>query len=208
MIDLIPQSPHRAIRSILWLALATGIAALLSLSTIVWASEPVTSLPQPPSYHFISHHRTTIDRSAKEVWPHLLKLGSWMVDFDMTHVSGPIQQEGEILKLYAQQDFLIQIEKIIPNTLIVAVNLPSTFRGEHSTGTSVISLNEINGRTIVDLTQIRVYTWLESGFNPLQELRQSAEFEQETNATWDRFLLRLKQIAEGLAVQNVPERRR
>ncbi len=128
----------------------------------------------------------------------LVDLGSWMYEFDLTFETGKIGEEGAIQRLYAGQDFFIQTTQIIPNTLLVFANLPSSFNGEDSTGVAVISLVESEESTTVNLTMSRRYSWDGTEPNPSRLMRESPEFQERTRAMWqDRFLGRLKSLVEA-----------
>lgn len=154
--------------------------------------------PDAASYRYTSHYSVRIDATPEVVWTHLTDLGAWMYDFEMSHVAGQPGEEGEVLRLYPDQDFLVQVVKIVPGRLLVVANLPSTFGGEFSTGTVVVALHESEGVTEVRLTMSRRYTWQGDGPNPLRARRGSPEFAEETRALWqDRFLERLRSLAEA-----------
>jgi hypothetical protein len=178
-----------------------GAALIVAQSSAAPASETITVEPDGDSYHFVSHYSVAIDAPAEAVWEHLVRLDSWMYELDMSLVSGSPGQEGEVRRLYAGQDFLVQVTKVIPNELLVVVNLPSTFNGEHSTGIVVTTLHEAEGTTAVDMTMSRRYTWQGDGENPMKRQRESKEFAESTKAMWqDGFLGRLRSLAEGRAV--------
>lgn len=180
-------------RSLSCAAIATWV---LGVST-TWASETVTAEPDGASYHFVAHYSVEIDRPAADVWKHLIDVGSWMYEFDLTLESGTPGQEGEVRRLYAGQDFFIEITKVIPDKLLVFVNLPSTFDGEHSTGVAIVTLEEFDDVTRVNLTMSRRYTWDKPQPNPYRSNRESAEFQERARAMWeDRFLDRLRSLAE------------
>jgi hypothetical protein len=166
------------------------------------ASEAITSEPDGASYHFVSHYRVLIDAPVTTVWSHLIDLGSWMFEFEMSHVAGTPGQEGEVRRLYSGQDFFMQITHSVPEELLVIANLPSTSKGEISTGIGVMSLVETDGRTTVDLTMSRRYSWDDESQNPMQQVRESPEFIENTRAMWeDRFLQRLRSLSEQGAVE-------
>ena len=119
-----------------------------------------------------------------------------MYDFEMSHVSGMWGEEGEVLRLYSGQDFFSQITSAVPNELLVVANLPSKFKGEYSTGIAVITLNETQGKTTVDLTISRRFTWQGEGINPMKSTRESPEFIKNTRTMWDRFLEKLRALSE------------
>ena len=174
-----------------------AIAAVVSQVSPTWASETVTPELGGSSYYFVSHYTVEIDAPAAKVWQQLVDIGSWMYEFDLTLESGTPGQEGEVRRLYAGQEFFVEITKLIPNRLLVFANLPSTFNGEHSTGVAIITLGEVDGVTTVNLTMSRRYTWNSSEPNPHRITRESSEFQERTRAMWqDRFLGRLRSLVE------------
>jgi uncharacterized protein YndB with AHSA1/START domain len=185
---------HRLSRRVR-VVLLFGVAMLVS--DTLFASGTLVPEPGSDSYRFVSHYRITIDVPVSTVWKHLVDVGAWMYEFDMTLESGVPGEVGEIRRLYSGQEFLVQITKVVPNEMLAISNLPSTFNGEYSTGVSVITLNESNGGTVVDLTMSRRYEWRGEGENPMQARRASAEFNASTDATWGRFLERLRSLCEG-----------
>ena len=192
------------LRSLTWCYVPRGVLSFVLTLLLVWAVVPlaratgtVISEPNSTNYHFVSHYRVKISAGPSTVWKHLVDLHSWMFEFEMAHVSGPHHEAGEVLRLYAGQDFLVEITKTIPNKVIVIANLPSEFQGEHSTGVSVTTLNEADGGTIVDLTMSRRYTWHGEGADPVRARRESTEFNAATDARWERFLAKLCSLCEG-----------
>ena len=172
-------------------------AGLLTLiSNLAVASESLIDEPDGNSYNFVSHYSIEIDAPATMVWNHLIDLGSWMYDLEMKPISGTKELEGRVLRLYEGQDFYVQITKAIPNKLLVISNLPATMDGERlSSGISVTTLTEIAGKTTVELTMSRRYTWNGSGENHLKSRRQSKEFIANTRSTWSRFLGKLSDLS-------------
>lgn len=171
---------------------------IASLPTAGHAEGVLTSEPNPNSYHYVSHYAVRIDAPADVVWPHLRRLNEWMYEFELSQVAGTPGTEGEVRRLYAAEDFLIQVTHQIPDKLLVIANLPSRFEGEDSTGVAVITLNESDGSTIVDLTMSRRYTWRGEGDDPQRARRASAAFSEQSRAMWqDRFLGRLRSLAEA-----------
>jgi hypothetical protein len=148
-------------------------------------------------YHFVDTNEVLINASPEEVWPHLVNLGSWMYEFSMIHESGPRHAEGEILRLYEGQDFFLQLTKLVPGKLMLGVSLPSLEQGEELTGIGMFSLTEVNGKTLVSSFLARQSAWTLDTRNTLRETRQSAEFQQNTSDRWNRFLTRLRELAEG-----------
>lgn len=177
------------------------ILILIGLTIHAHGSESLTVEPGGSSYHFVSHYTVEIDAPVEEVWEHLIDLGSWMYEFEMSHVSGPSGQAGEVLRLYEGQDFLVQVIKVVPGEFLVIANLPSTFRGERSTGIGVTGLHWNGSATTVSLTMSRRYEQEDPGgpgFAEQRAVRESPEFEAATRAMWqDRFLARLRSLAES-----------
>lgn len=178
------------------------IRGLLAFLVVFWAQPAsangtITPEPGDDSYRFDAHYRISIEAPVENVWRQLTDLGSWMVDFAMTHVSGEAGKTGQVLRLYPEQDFLVQITSVVPNESLVVANLPVRFKGEFSTGTTVITLYGSEGRTTVDLTMSRRYTWEEEGENPFRTLRSSPEFTENSSAMWNRFLEQLRTLSEG-----------
>jgi hypothetical protein len=149
------------------------------------------------AYYFVEHYEVLIDRAPGAVWPHLLDMGSWMYRFDMIPVSGPQSEERQVFRLYAGEEFFFEIVKVIPGRMIVGVNLPSTMHGEEMIGVSMLTLTEVNGRSLVAIFMSRHNTWPEAGKNLLRETRDSAEFRESTHAMWDGFMQRLRELAES-----------
>ena len=177
--------------------IAAALAAIVVFSGIGYASETVTEEPGDTAYSFVSHYRIAIDAPLETVWRHVINVQSWMYEFSMDHVSGDPGQEGEVLRVYSGQEFLAQTTSVIQNELLVISNLPSTFQDEYSTGVAVITLNDVAGKTMVDLTMSRRYTWQSSGPDPAKQTRESTEFQERTRTTWKGFLDRLRTLAEG-----------
>lgn len=180
-------------KKLLFGMLAVSAAFAVSAS----AGETITSEPAKESYNYVSTYRVGIDAPAAEVWPYLIDLGSWMYDFDMAPEQGEPGTVGQVLRLYPDQDFFVQVVGMAPNQNLVVANLPATFRDEFSTGIAVMDLVEADGRTTLSLTMSRRYTWQGEGENPLREMRSSDEFKKGSEVTWTRFLDRLKSLAEA-----------
>lgn len=189
-------------------ALTVVIGTFLAYSPAS-ADSPATPSLDPDRYHVVFNYQVVIDRPAADVWPQLIRLNKW-IGFDLLHVDGPRMQEGEVFRLYKGQDFFFQTIKMIPEQLYVGVNLPSSFRGEESTGIAIFSLSEIDDRTIVSVTMSREYLWSGEGPNPNREIRESSEFIENTRVAWEeRFFPRLRELVENqsppdLAVGNEP----
>ena len=161
------------------------------------ASETITVEPDGTTYHFVSHYSVEIDAPVSDVWTQLIDVGSWMYEFDLLPESGTPGKEGEVRRLYAGQEFFIEITKVIPNKLLVFANLPANSNGEHSTGVATITLRESDGVTTVELTMSRRYSWSSAEPNPQRAMRESTGFQDRTRAMWqDRFLGRLRTLVE------------
>ncbi len=161
------------------------------------AVESVVAEHGSDAYHYVSSHSISIDAAPDVVWVHLERLDSWMYEFELSHVAGEPGRPGEVLRLYPEQAFFVQILEIDAPKLLVMANLPSVFGDESSTGLGVVSLHERADGTEVALTMSRRYTWLGEGENPQLATRSSAAFQEATNAMWGRFLDRLTTLAEG-----------
>ena len=162
----------------------------------VGAVESVVAEHDTDAYHYVSSHTISIEAAPDVVWAHLERLDSWMYEFELSHVAGEPGRTGEVLRLYPEQAFYVQILESVPPKLLVMANLPSVFGGESSTGLGVVSLHRRADGTEVALTMSRRYTWLGEGENPQLAMRSSAAFQEATTAMWARFLERLKTLAE------------
>lgn len=171
--------------------------ACLLVPGLASAQAFIVASDRADSYHFVDHYEVLIDRSPEEVWPHLLDFGSWMYELSMTHVSGPRNGEGEVLRLYEGQDFLFEITKIVPKRMIVGINHPSTMQGEESVGVAMFTVTEVDGKTLVSNFMSRQFHWTQEGPNPLRATRESAQFREANRVMWeDNFLARLRELAE------------
>ena len=167
------------------------------------ASETLTSEPSGDAYNFVTHYRVLIDAPVSDVWPVLLDFRAWMYEFEHVTVSGSPGKPGHVVRLYEGQDFLTQTTAVVPEQLISIVNLPLTFNGEFGTGVGIFTLHEREGSAEVSLTMSRRYTPAGDGFSELRATRASIEFRARTRTMWqDRFLERLKTIAEGRDVSD------
>jgi hypothetical protein len=175
------------------LLLLAGVVAtsLASAETVIVDSDLTDS------YYFVDTYEVLIDAPAEDIWPHLLDVASWMFEFSMIHESGPHNAEGEVFRLYEGQDFFVEIAKILPGKLLVLVNLPSTMQDEESVGIGMTSLTAVGGKTLVSHFMSRHYDWSLAAPNPLRERRASQDFQENTRVTWDKFLNRLRELAEG-----------
>ena len=181
--------------------LASTLALMLALMLAggwAWAEETLTPEPGDDAYNFVSHYRTTIDAPPAQVWPALIDLPGWMPAFELATVEGSPGTGGHVMRLYPEQEFLIQVTAVVPEQLLTIVNLPMTLQGEDSTGTGVFTLHDLGGATEVSLTLSRRYVPDPSAPDTLRETRASEPFRQQTRAMWqDQFLGRLKSVVEA-----------
>lgn len=172
------------------------ITAFLDLA-VTHAEALIVDSELGASYHFVDTYEILIDRPAADVWPILIDQAKW-TDFAMIHESGPRNAEGEVLRLYPGQEFFIEIVAMIPERMFVVANLPSTIDGEESVGIGMLTLTEIDGKTLVANLMARHYSWTGDGPNPLRARRASAEFRELNRAAWeDRLLPRLRDLVEA-----------
>lgn len=176
------------VRSVLWVFLICSVP----LSSVAVVDEPGGG-----AYHFVKSYRISIDASAEMIWPHVVALEEWMFDFEMAPVDGTPGRVGHVVRLYEGQDFQIMLTAVEPGRLLAMANLPMLDRGETGTGTGVVQLTPVASGTEVSLIMSRRYEWSGGGENPLKQTRQSPEFNARTDAMWQRFLERLKAVAEG-----------
>lgn len=148
------------------------------------------------TYNFVSSYEIAINSPPGEVWKNLENLKSWMYAFELSHHSGNKGEVGEVLRLYPNQQFYIQVTGKVENKLLTIVNLPSSFNGEESTGVGVISLVPSGSETLVQLTMSRRYEWVGEGENTMKAKRESKEFQDSTAQMWGNFLNKLKEISE------------
>jgi hypothetical protein len=148
------------------------------------------------TYNFVSSYEIAINSSPGSVWKNLENLKSWMYGFELSHHSGSKGEVGEVLRLYPNQQFYIQVTGKVENKLLTIANLPSTFNGEESTGVGVISLVPSGSQTFVRLTMSRRYEWHGEGENTMKAKRESKEFQASAAQMWGSFLNKLKEITE------------
>ncbi len=169
---------------------------LSSTATNAWGS--VTVEPSDDAYHYVSHYSIEIDAPAETVWEQAVDIAAWMVGFELSLESGTPGQEGEVRRLYAGQDFFVQVTKVIPNEVLVFANLPTSFNGEVSTGVAVVTLDATEGGTKVRLTMSRRFSEQADSDGTQRTTRQSAEFSERDKAMWqDTFLVKLKTLSES-----------
>ncbi|VUD64903.1 hypothetical protein TDB9533_03429 [Thalassocella blandensis] len=169
----------------------------MCLSVSTYTEEFITQEPNTKSYNLVSHYEQLISAKPEIVWPHVMNLKTWMVDFEMSHVSGEIDQVNEVLRLYPEQEFYVQRTAVIPNRLLSIANLPVKYNNEVLTGIGIITLQKLGNKTLVSVTMSRRFTWLGDGDNPMKSKRLSEVNQQRRANTWKSFLLKLQSLAEA-----------
>jgi len=174
-----------------------ALAAACLYKTAAHAEDFIIDSELAASYHFVATYEILIDRPPADVWPVVIDQASW-TDFAMIHESGPRNAEGEVLRLYPEQEFFIEIIELIPERMFVVANLPSTIDGEESVGIAMMTLADVDGKTLVTNFMARHYNWTGDGPNPLRARRASAEFREFNRAGWeDQLLPRLRDLVEA-----------
>jgi hypothetical protein len=168
-------------------------AFILSVSAMAQISELDAGLGD--SYYYVDHFEIIIDKPLSDVWPHVIAMGKWMPWMASKDSPNEIASEGQKVNLYG--DFYIEVVKVIPQKMILLTNLPGVERGEQSQGIAMVSVIEINGKTLVSIFMSRIYNWFEPTENPQREIRESTDFAKQRKATFkDNFLEKLKQLSE------------
>ena len=174
------------------------------LTTLIFSTlaiAPLTSAQISPldgefsdSYYFVDHYEVVVNRPASEVWPAIVRLGSWMPGLTEANETSPVAVEGEVFRLY--DDFFMEVVKVVPESFIVLSNLPNSQDREQTQGVAMLSLRDIEGRTVVSLFMSRIFFWSEPSQNSLRTRRESAEFSEERRKNYRTILNTLKEIAE------------
>ncbi|HSG66450.1 MAG TPA: hypothetical protein VLD39_15685, partial [Gammaproteobacteria bacterium] len=179
----------------------TLLGALLA-SRLAFAETAIIDSELASAYHFVDTYEILIDRPPDVVWPQLVNIGSWMHEFAMIHESGPVGAEGEVLRLYEGQDFFVEIVKVVPGKLILIANLPSTMQGEEMVGVGMLTLTEVDGKSLVSNFMSRHMSWPDRAENPLRARRESAEYRELNRELWQQeFFGRLRELAESSGQQ-------
>jgi hypothetical protein len=115
----------------------------------------------------------------------------------MIHVSGPRHGEGEVFRLYNGENFFMQVTKIIPDKLLVGVNLPTAQQGESAlAGIVMVTLTGQGAKTVVSMFMSRQYSWFGKAPDPLRKVRGSERFAESRRAGFEKSLQRLKTACE------------
>ena len=148
----------------------------------------------------------TIDRPASNVWPHLIKLGSWIEDFTWSHSSGEPNAAGEILHLHHESipikdrnesnALVVKAINIVPLHLSHHVNpLYMASDGSLHFGTNILTLHENNGKTEVNYYGSK--SLKTSSMTEDQVRSHFQAFNEDATQRWEkRYLPRLKELAE------------
>jgi len=155
----------------------------------------------------ITQYEVTINRSAKDVWPHLLNQDTWMKHFQIDRVSGDPGTEGEIKIVFMRGGSSEESAKARPmffKTLRLEpykkfVYRPFTGKDysvcQYSfTGTAILTLNEIDSKTCV---KFNLYLETESMSMTQKEMddRNQAGIDRAKKAWANNFIV-LKELVE------------
>jgi hypothetical protein len=147
------------------------------------------------SYYYIDHYEVVIEDELSAVWPVLVDLGKWMPGLAEANDPMPPVTQGAVLHLY--DDFYLEVAKVIPEKMILLVNLPNSQEGEDTQGIAMISAHGFGEETLVSLFMSRIYFWLAVDENPLRATRESADFIESRRAAYeDNVLSRLRLAVE------------
>jgi len=191
-----------------WLARPAGfvrgwsaVACLFGAFLVYAAAAPMASAQLSPfdgapgdAYYYIDHYEVAIDRPLADVWPILVDLGAWMPGLTEANGVSPQAVDGTDFRLYG--DFRMKVAEVIPEQLIVLVNLPASQEGEDTQGIVMVSVRETGGQTVVSLFMSRVFFWFDRAPNPLRARRESTGFSEERRSGYIDILSTLKDIAE------------
>jgi hypothetical protein len=174
-----------------------AISSVVALFTSLTAQAQISPLDSElgDSYYYIDHYEVVIEKPIHEVWPHVLEMGSWMPWTAAEEGSLKISQ-GDVINLY--DDFYIEIVRVIPESMVLLVNLPNSQEAEDTQGMAMLTAKESEGRTLVSLFMSRIYYWFDPGENELRERRATNEFSSSRRSTYkENFLSKLKELAEN-----------
>jgi hypothetical protein len=147
------------------------------------------------SYYYTDHYEVVIDKPVSGVWPFIIDMGSWMTGLNDANESSPAGVEGETFRLYG--NFYMEVVKVIPEKMLLLVNLPNTQEGEDTQGVAMITAQEADGKTLVSIFMNRIYLWSQSEKNVLRERRESSNHAANRKVMYkEKFLTRLKELVE------------
>lgn len=148
------------------------------------------------SYYYVDHFEVVLEKRLSEVWPTLVDLSSWMPGLAEANEPLPDMTQGAVFHLY--DDFYMEVAKIIPERMILLVNLPGSQQGEDTQGIAMISTHGVGDKTIVSIFMSRIFFWFEAEENPLRERRNSVEFVEARRSSYeDDILQRLREAVEN-----------
>lgn len=146
------------------------------------------------SYYYVDHFEVTINKPVSEVWPHIVEMGKWMPWMATEDSPDGTVSEGRKVNLYG--DSYIEVVKIIPQKMVLLINLPNVENGEPSQGVAMISTVEEEGKTLVSIFLSRVYYWFDTEPNAQRSTRGSEEFVKQRQEMFHGFLKKLKYLSE------------
>ena len=153
-------------------------------------------VPNSYSYYFVDHFEIVIDKPLKDVWPHVLAMGSWIPAMAGGDLNPSSFSEGDIFNIYG--NFNVEITKVIPENMILMINMPTSDKGERTQGVAMITTTETRGKTLVSLFMSRIYFWFTTDNNPQRITRETENFSVNRKSSYkDNFLTKLKEIAES-----------
>jgi hypothetical protein len=117
-------------------------------------------------YYYVDHYEVVVENRLSEVWPVLVDLGSWMPGLAEANEPMPPVMQGAVFRLY--DDFYIEVAKVIPEKMILLVNLPNSQEGEDTQGIAMISAHGVGEKTMVSIFMSRIYFWFEAEDNLLR----------------------------------------
>lgn len=149
------------------------------------------------SYYYTDHFEVTIDRPLNDAWPYVQAMGLWIPWVaGSDNNTGPVA-EGDLINVYSS--FYVEVVKVIPEKMIVMVNLPNSQPSEGTQGIVMVTVKSVaENKTLVSIFMSRVYFWFSDSKN---ELRSKREMEGFTNYRRKKFkdnlLKNLKLLAES-----------
>ena len=166
---------------------------LLSLAGVCTAQISSMSQDAGESYYYVDHYEILINQPVNEVWQATLAMGQWVPFLADALPEEPVV-EGQVFHLYDQ--FSLKVAQLIPEQMLLLINLPTVQESEYTQGVVMISLAGTETGTLVSMFMSRAYFWFDGEQNPLRYTRESRDFQQERNDTYSRLLQNLKNNIE------------
>jgi len=92
----------------------------------------------------------------------------------------------------------MEVVKVIPEKILLLVNLPNRQEGEYTQGSAMVTVQEVEGKTVVSLFMNRIYLWSLAGENILRKRRESDSYQSNRKSIYqNNFLTKLKKLAES-----------